>query len=183
MTKIIKNRIERQLTGEQLLARFTLDLLPVVEEVFQSFDGAKALIKTGSSAAFAKRRAAFRDAAEEVIEKYRDPGNGISPRCFVDSNRYSVYIKLDITLPTSEIHGGGFSVEYYKGSIYFGGIKDDHFKYDFARDEKAKYCHMILDTTLEKLEETKKDIKGHVEAIGGLEESIPYALRHLVKVN
>jgi hypothetical protein len=179
--KIIKDKIERKLKGEQLAAELGLALIPAIEKHFKPFDGEKAFIQPGRSAKFNKVVKAFEDDIEPIVERFTVPSNNQRVRVYVDSSRYSISIKLDVTQPEKEISGGGAVVDYYKEWIYIAQVGDSvTFEYDFKEDETRERLGMFGELTVATIKDVIANVKRLNEEIDKERERVPSVFRDMV---
>ena len=115
--------LQAKLEGEQAIARAVLAVLPLIEKHFAPFDGKRAHIQTGRSAAFQKVVANFREEAEALT--------GV--QVFIHDQYQAVSAHVKLSRPDPDNKNGGCI--YYSGDVYFGEV-------DTSRSPIGNYKHI-----------------------------------------
>lgn len=158
--------------GEQSLAGEVLKVLPLIEKHFKPFDGQRAAIQSGRSAAFRKACKAFVDECAALSNM----------RVIVDdSSGLSVWLKFDINEKDKDLPGGGYCVNYFKMNVYLGQIDTGNWqtaatnelKYQFEPDVLKTRCQRVRNITIEALEKVKAEAKQKRDELEALEDSVP----------
>jgi len=143
--------LKEKLAGEQQLARHVLAVLPLIEKHFAPFDGKRAHIQTGRSAAFQKVVGAFREEAEALT----------GAQVFIHDQYQAISVHIKFSRPDPDNRNGGCI--YYNADVYFGewdsGSWDKSPTGDYSHTRpveedvgRATQCQQALSTTVEDLE-------------------------------
>ena len=153
--------------GEHILAREILKIVPLIEKHFKPFNGQRASIQSGDSAAFRKVQKAFCDECATLTDM----------RIFVVSNAYSVYIKMDVHVnePNTE------HCNYFEHGSYIAEGRDADFHYTFKPGSLIQMCNSILSVSVKDLESVKAEIEGLKGQIDRLENSVPYQFKSVIE--
>ena len=143
--------LPEKLAGEQAIARAVLLVLPLIDRHFKPFDGKRAHIQTGRSAAFQKVVAAFREEAEAQTEV----------QVFIHDQYQAVSARVKLSQPDPDNHNGGCI--YYSADVYFGEWDNGAWNHSPTGEYKHTYtpervaakeaeCEQVLATTVDELE-------------------------------
>jgi len=162
--------IDKFVNGQHALFSELLKIADLVEKHYKPFDGKKAKIQSGDSAAYNKVNQAFRNDCLKVSDM----------RIFEDSQHGSVWIKADINILNDADKNGVCGCVYYKHTFSIGDIDNINaysnptynFTYKFDKQEFIAYCNEILATSaadikaakgaIAELERTKQTIKSGI---------------------
>lgn len=176
--------IKTKLIGEQILAEVVQNVLPLIPQYFKPFDGKRARIQTGSSAAYKKLCSEFQRMAQNI--KYDD---GRTPHIFVYTSDYSAVVEVKIDIPDPRAKGGGcihFESGFHIAKIDSGTWETPatgNFIYEFIDDYRQtldKTCADTLKLTTNDLVQKHERIKELKNMIESVEQSVPYVFKELL---
>jgi len=165
-----------QVHGEQTLARETLKVIPLIEKHFKPFDGQRAYIQSGESAAFKKVSKAFREEAATVTEA----------QVFTDNpGGMTVWIKIKLSEPDPKSSG----CNYFDLSDRVGAIDSGDwnkaptglFSYGFDAAELTGICNTVLNTALEDIQKARQHIEELKRQTAAAVAAVPACYREAVR--
>lgn len=161
-------QLKAKLTGERILARHVMNMIPLIEKHFAAFDGQRVLIDSGAcSAPFKKLTRAFLDNIDKTDNL----------RVIVDASGYSVWVKLDVHLPNPS----GSGVTYFEQSLYIGKIDHQTFFYNFDGHDYYQTAQQVRALTVKQLMDAKKEYTALQTAMNAVSASYPFTFKKFIE--
>lgn len=166
--------IKITVSGEKVLFKEIVKILPLIEKHFKSFDSKRArLASGGKSAIFEKVVKAFKADCESVSDNK-------TRRLFVETSDSSV--RIDIDIHERDLRSD-FGVNYFKYGFCVGAIDAEtgNFTYDFNQQNLESLISIVLSYSVQDLQEIKRQHTELKQQIKKLQNSLPYPYRDILE--